>query len=127
MNLPHLLITTIFLVLAAAQPAPLQNPRDLLGALNSAASALKPPASAASPPPPPPPPPPQTCTCTIVFGNKASQMINNATVGSTIGLTGQDKAKKACSADLLVGTGCVSSTTNESANNCVTSSTCTVA
>ncbi|CZR56264.1 uncharacterized protein PAC_06152 [Phialocephala subalpina] len=132
MYLPHLFITLFLLAVALAQPA--QNPRDFLGAIGSAASgaasgaaaALKQPSSTAAAAPPPPPPP-QVCTCTVVFGNKGTTAISNATVGSTIGLTGQDKKKQACSADLLVGTGCISSTTNESSNSCVTSSTCTVA
>ncbi|KUJ12519.1 uncharacterized protein LY89DRAFT_688194 [Mollisia scopiformis] len=74
-----------------------------------------------------PPPKTQACTCTVVFGNKAAQSIAKATVNSTIGLTGEDKSKKAGSADLLVGSGCVAAVSNESVNSCVTSQSCTVA
>ncbi|KAE9365891.1 hypothetical protein N431DRAFT_430082 [Stipitochalara longipes BDJ] len=110
-------VLIFFISIAAAQPT---TPRGLLDLPNPFAPAPAPSTTAAAPAAP------IQCRCTVVFGDKTSLTVNTA-VGSTNGISGQATNKKACTATLLVGTGCSAAISSESVNNCVKSEACITA
>jgi hypothetical protein len=110
----------IFILLISLTNAQLTKPRDLLdGIPNPFAPASSPSAAPAAPPPP-------QCRCTIVFGDKSSLTVNRAVV-STNGISGGTAGKKACTAQLFLGTGCSAAILSESQNNYVKSEACITA
>jgi hypothetical protein len=114
MKLTQVFLEIIILLISflAAQPT---TPRGILDRSKKPAA----PVSSATPAAP-------TCRCTVVFGDKSSLTLVTA-AGTTNGLTGQATNKKACTTQLLAGTGCSAAVSAESDKQCVKSQACITA